>query len=237
MRLRFRRPRLKRLIICLLALFLTAFIFPVHMKSIYPGQGAQSGLFLVQDTPAYQVLWYEAQDAWSWLQYNSAPYERCHFDRLSWWDDGWLRYDWTHNGCGLVVEDTLYNPPLLFMPEWWDGQYWQYGSQSAVTTYRDNVLDCTGTNTYTNRLWPETGSGLNVIKFMTEQTTVWNNVGSCAGWNATQWQEVYTFVEALPVEGGAATLPGLWKSRGDVLIDEEWHSLWNITYNHWEALP
>lgn len=212
----------------------------VDLKSYYPNGAMISSYYLNQTSPR-QVLWFEKQDQWSFRVYNSAPEDlnsRCHWDLLSWWDDNTLRYSQTHNECaGSIQTDTIYDPPIIFLPSLWDeNQNWSLSYKAKIVQKENGVTVCTGTNNYTASIvgWENISPGVRALHWRSQQQTTWDNFGKCADWAPTRWQEDYWLEDSLPVEGGK-TAKGLKRSKGgnlDVPSDS-----WNIWFDMWKKLP
>jgi hypothetical protein len=164
------------IITCLLIILATPFIVKnkqnyrsrasvMHdLKSYYPNPGMYQNYYLEgynyfnSQSQTRSVLWFEPQDQWSFKMYNSAPEDvnsRCHWDLLSWWDDGFFRYSKTHHECpGSTPNEVVYDPPILFLPRYWDetsGQ-WSFSGTSNTTYYENGNVTCQGVNSYTATL-------------------------------------------------------------------------------------
>lgn len=215
--------------------------FPIDLKAYYSNTARANNYFLdgfnYHGTTSVSNLWFEQQDQYSFKMYNSAPYDRCHWDLLSWWDDNTFRYSQTHHECGSAVKnDTIYEPPIIFLPRYWDGNSWTVSSSSMVKTTEDGVIVCTGTNNYTASIIgiEEIAPGQSGIHWRTQQVTTWDSFGKCNGWTPTVWQEDYWFYDSLPVDGGQPD-KGLKRSKGGHLVESS--DNWDVWFDHWKQLP
>jgi hypothetical protein len=194
-------------------------------------------------TPTRSVLWFESQDQWSFKQYNYAPTDvnsRCHYDLLSWWDDGFFRYTKTYNGCpGVTPNEIVYESPIILLPRFWNSSVpWSYTGQATAKYYQNGVLKCQGINSYTSQVIgleqiTPTEKG---IHWKTTQTTKWtsgNVPGGCYAGYTTHWQEDYWLTDILPVQNGVVA-KALKRSKGgnlDIPSDS-----WDIWFDKWSPL-
>jgi hypothetical protein len=221
------------------------------LKSYYPNPSLFKNYYLEgknyvnPQSPSRSVLWFEPQDQWSFKLYNSAPGDansRCHYDLLSWWDDGFLRYAKTHDECpGHVPNEIVYDSPIIFLPRFWNNSSipWFYNGQSNAKFYQNGVKKCEGTNSYKAEIvgLEQIAPNEQGIHWRTTQTTNWtsgNVPGGCSAGSTTHWQEDYWFTNSLPVQNGNST-KALKRSKGgnlDIKTDS-----WDIWFDTWQNLP
>lgn len=208
----------------------------VDLRSYYPNDTTSSDYYLKQNSPP-AVLWFEKQGADSWKMYNSNPfdsvYSHCHWDLLSWSNDT-LTYGQTHNECPNTTQtDTIYNPPIVFLPRYWNGTPWTQTGTSQTTVKQNGTTVETGTNNYTASIigYETLASGMRVIHWRTQQIITWTT-GPNVNY-PTHWQEDYWLTDTLPVEGGG-TKPALLHTKGGNLSGAD---NWDITFDAWSALP
>jgi hypothetical protein len=206
------------------------------LRSYYPNPTLAFGGFYLEGfnyttgTPQRSVLWFEDLGRGTFRQYNSAPFDRCHYDQLT-WQSTRLVYSVTHHECEGPKHDTIYSPPITFIPRSWNGRAWRTTGRSNVTQQLDGVTVCTGVNTWEARVLGvvEVTPGRQGIHWRTTQTTKWNT-GSCAPWT-TRWQEDYVLVTGMR---GDAVGPALIRSFGGNL-DGGFN--WDVWVDRWQGLP
>lgn len=219
------------------------------LKSYYPNNNMFNKYYLegfnyINNTPTKSVLWFEPQDQWTYKMYNSAPEDvnsRCHYDQLSWWDDGFLRYVKTHDECpGKTPNEIVYDAPIIFLPSLWDGSTpWSLSGQSNAKYYQNGVVVCEGTNSYKAEIigLEQIAPNEQGIHWKTTQTTNWISgsvPGGCSAGSTTHWQEDYWLTDILPVQNGVST-KALKRSKGgnlDIPSDS-----WDIWFDSWKLLP
>ncbi|MBI1863598.1 hypothetical protein HYS03_00055 [Candidatus Woesebacteria bacterium] len=219
------------------------------LRSYYPNYQMYQKYYLegfnyVNGNKQRAVIWFEPQDKWSFRLYNYAPEDpnsRCHYDQLSWWDDGFLRYVKTHNECpGTTSNEIVYDPPIIFLPRYWsEKKPWSLNNQSNATYYENGQQVCTGVNNYTGSVigWEEIAPGVKAIHWRTTQTTNWktgNIQGRCYAGYTTNWQEDYWLIPSMPKQGGESA-NALKRTKGgnlDVQADS-----WDIWFDYWKPLP
>lgn len=220
-----------------------AYQYPIDLKPYYSDTGRAENYYLdgfnvYGGAHNVSVLWFEKQDQWSFKLYNSTPGSRCHWDWLGWWDDvNSFRYTKTHDECGSVVKEVIFDPPIIFLPRYWDGNPWTLsGLSSKITTTENGVVVCTGTTSYTPSILgiEEIVPGVSTIHWRTQQNTKWDNFGNCAGWADTNWQEDYWFYDSVAVAGGG-TDKGLKRSLGGVVGGSP--DNWDVWIEYWKPLP
>jgi hypothetical protein len=199
------------------------------------------------DAPDRAVLWFERQDQWTWRMYNWAPEDpgrRCHYDQLSWWDDGYLRYvrtvDGAVDGCGSQRTEIVYDPPIIFLPTVWSGQPWRLDGTSTARYLVDGQRRCEGTTSWTAEIpgVEQIAPGEAGLHWRTTQTTAWTTgdvVGGCYAGYATRWQEDYWLTNQLPDLGGVRQARGLKRTKGGNLDAPA--TGWDIWMDRWAALP
>lgn len=216
----------------------------IDFKSYFPNMDIFSKYYLEgkntinPNSPARAVLWFEPQDQWTYKMYNSSPSDsiaRCHYDVLSWWDDGFLRYTKTHDECpGHSPTDIIYDPPIIFLPRMWNGSdLWSLTSSSSATYLVNGSVACQGMINYTGKILGTDSLG---IHWNTTQTTNWisgNVPGNCATGAVTHWKEDYWLTNGMSFENTVAR--GLKRSMGgnsDITSDN-----WDVTFDKWQLLP
>lgn len=219
------------------------------LSSYYPGLGLRGdylqGQNSVTSPPSPSVLWFERQDRYTFLQYNSRPgsaQSRCNADQLSWWPDGYLRYVKTTNACGShpnVIDFS--GAPIVFLPRTWDGNPWQLSGSSPAVYSVDGVVRCTGTTAWMAQILgvEEISPGELALHWRTTQSTRWATgdvQGGCFAGTTLRWQEDYWFTRQLPgPRSGPGHRLGLKRARGgnlDVATGQ-----WDIWMNRWASLP
>ena len=206
------------------------------LRSYYPNPTLAYGGYYLEGfnyttgTPQRSVLWFEDLGRGTFRQYNSAPFDRCHYDQLT-WQSTRLVYSVTHHECEGPKHDTIYSPPITFIPRTWNGRAWRTTGRSNVTQQLDGVTVCTGVNTWEARVigLVEVTPGRQGIHWRTTQTTKWNT-GSCAPWT-TRWQEDYVLVTGMR---GDAVGPALIRSFGGNHDRGYNRDVW---VDHWQRLP
>jgi hypothetical protein len=191
--------------------------------------------------PTLSVLWFEAQDAYTYRMYNSDPasiHARCHWDQLTWWPDGYLRYVKTVDTCtGSPVVTNFTAAPIIFLPQRWDGVTpWTLAGSAQVTHSVDGLIRCIGTTVWLAQIlgWEQLTPRDHAIHWRTTQVTTWTNgTGDCEPGTAVRWREDYWLTNALPSPVGAAK--GLKRASGgnvDSTIGN-----WDVWMNAWVSLP
>lgn len=220
------------------------------LKSYFPNTDFYKNYYLEgknyvnSQSPSRAVLWFEPQDQSTYKMYNSAPEDansRCHYDQLSWWDDGFLRYVKTHDECpGHTPNEIVYESPIIFLPRSWDSSTpWSFSGQSNAKYYQNGVVACEGTNSYKGEIvgLEQIAPNEQGIHWRTTQTTSWTSgsiPGGCSAGSTTHWQEDYWLTDILPVANGTP-VKGLKRSKGgnlDVASDS-----WDIWFDTWKLLP
>lgn len=220
------------------------------LKSYYPNINLFKNYYLEghnyinSQSPSRAVLWFEPQDQWSYKMYNSAPEDvnsRCHYDLLSWWDDGFLRYVKTHDECpGHTPNEITYDSPIIFLPRLWDSLVpWVYNGLSGAKYYQNGVLVCEGTNSYKAEIvgLEQIAPNEEGIHWRTTQTTNWtsgNVPGGCSAGSTTRWQEDYWLTNTLPIQNSTPT-KALKRSKGGNL-DISGNN-WDVWFDSWKLLP
>lgn len=196
------------------------------------------GYNFVTRLPVKSVLWIEQQDKWTYKLYNSDPEDKngkCHFDQLSWWDDGFLRYVKTFDSCpGSKQNEIVYDPPIVFLPKDFDKNRgnWSLSSTSKAKYYENGVLKCEGINNYSNKILEieETKPGTKTVHWQTNQTTKWsfgNIAGKCFKGFVTRWQEDYWLDYSKLKE--QQMIKAIKRSRGGNLDNPK--DSWDIWFN------
>ncbi len=220
------------------------------LKSYYPNTDFFKNYYLEgknyinSQSPTRSVLWFEQQDQWTFKMYNSAPEDvnkKCHYDQLSWWDDGFLRYVKTHDECpGQIPNEIVYDPPIIFLPRTWDSSTpWSFSGQSNAKYYQNGVVVCEGTNSYKAEIigLEQIAPNEQGIHWKTTQNTSWASgsvPGGCSAGYTTQWQEDYWLTDILPTQNSGAA-KALKRSNGGnkgVASDS-----WDIWFDSWKLLP
>lgn len=219
------------------------------LKKYYPNTTQYDKRYLegynyISGEPQRSVLWFESQDQWTFRAYNSGPEDqnaRCHWDELSWWDDGTLRYSKTHHECpGETASEIIYDAPIIFLPRYWSARQepWAINGSSGAKYYENGNLRCTGTNNYTAEIIgeEEIAPGQTGIHWRTTQTTNWDTgdvPGKCYVGYTTKWREDY-WLSKLPLPNGKEK-GGLKRSVGGNLDNDD--SSWDVWFDKWENLP
>jgi hypothetical protein len=215
--------------------------------SVYQSQFLQGGNYApgaynyAAQKPSYAVLWFQAQDQYTFLIHNGAPggsQASCNSDYLSWWNDGFLRYVKTVNTCNgdtSVIDYGTGGNPIIFLPQRWNGEPWKLqGSSPAVYTSccSSGTIYCTGSNDWQAEIFgvDQAAPGVFGLHWRTTQTLKLNGSG-CAP--TTHWQEDYWLVQDLPGPNGPQK--GLKRTAGGNR-DIPWPS-WDIWMDRWTNLP
>jgi len=230
--------------------------------SIYKTQYLEGTSNLNSSQGFRQVLWFEWQDQGTYKMYNSAPgaahygsgpnTSRCNYDVLSWWNingDITLRYSKTHNECSGVVKETIYDPPIIFLP----GSYntakpWSLDYSSTAKHYIDGKLSCVGVNNYKAQIHgqqtekiPNSNNFEKNLHWSTTQKTTWNpgtyEINSlCSSGGVTNWKENYVLSDNISINGQLGkSNKGLRRTYGGNA--DGVHDQWDITFNSWNVLP
>jgi len=220
---------------------------PQDLRSYYPNATLYATQYLSGQNylpdpahPTWSVLWFEAQDAYSYRMYNSnpaSPQARCHWDQLSWWPDGYLRYLKTVDNCaGSTVVTDFSAAPIIFLPENWDGVTpWRLEGSAPVTHFADGLIRCTGITVWLAQIfgWEPLTPQDHAIHWRTTQLTNWTTgSGDCAAGTAVRWQEDYWLTAALASPAGPEK--GLKRANGGNLDSASRH--WDVWMNTWVSL-
>lgn len=168
---------------------------------------------------ARAVLWFERQDQWTFRMYNSAPEHpdaRSHWDTLSWWDDGFLRYVGT---ADAVNGTTTYDPPIIFLPRTWDGGRWLRAGTSTVTHVFPDGTTKTGRIEWITRI---VGADRIRPHWRWISVTYWQNG------DITRWVEDYWL-------GKIGRQPAIQHSAGGNLAVPA--AQWDVWMRRWAPLP
>lgn len=229
-----------------------------NLKSYYPDTNLINKYYLegfnyVTKSPTRAVLWFEPQDQYTFRVYNYAPEDtvnkRCHYDQLSWWADGYLRYVKTVDNCVNPTNEIDYGDstgsptsgPIIFLPSTWDGvTNWIRKGSSTATYLQGGVVKCTGVNNWTASIVgvEQIAPGVQGVHWQSAQTTIWqtgNLTGQCYAGYTTHWLEDYWLYANLPISGGG-TAPALKRSKGGNQ-DIPNGTSWDIWFDHWQLLP
>lgn len=221
------------------------------LSGYYPNSGRyKSGYYLEgknyanPQTPSRSVLWFQAQNDGSFRQYNSAPYDTCHWDQLS-WKTGTLVYSKTHDQCGSNNNDTVYSPGVKFMPNSWTaGQNWSVNGSSATTYYNHGVVACQGINTWNSKVigWEQISPGVQGLHIQNNQSTAWtkgSDPSGCAAGYTTKWQENFYLIAGLPVQGLTSGDYGLKREVGGNIDSYNSTGKWDydVWFDSWNKLP
>lgn len=214
--------------------FFRPFGLTYNLQSYFPNDALISSYYLYQNQPA-KVLWFEKQSQSTFLMYNYAPWDpksRCHYDKFS-WDNGFLNYFETRDQCTDINKDTIYDPPIIFLPQQWNtAKSWKRSGSSTVKINKNNSTVCTGNNNYeASIVGLEQVSNTDTVHFRTKQVIKWDNLGECAGWQDTRWQEDYWLTDSMTVESGVSA-KGILKTTGGNLDNSS--DTWNITFDLWK---
>ncbi len=218
-----------------------------NLKSYYPNPNLFTNNYLegknyIKAPATRSVLWFEPQDQWSFKQYNYGPEDvnkRCHYDLMSWWDDGFLRYVKTVDNCpGHTPNEIVYDPPIVYLPRNWDSTLsWSLSGTSTAKYYINNNLTtpvCEGVIGWNASIVGIDGVN---IHFVQKDKTTWtkgNLAGHCSPGAVTNWQEDYWLTDVLPIQSGGAA-KAIKRSKGgnlDVPSDS-----WDIWFDKWAPLP
>jgi hypothetical protein len=206
--------------------------------TVYQTQYLQGRNYVVNPS-SYAVLWFERQDQYTFLQHNGQPggsQAACNTDYLSWWPDHYLRYVKTINSCGSQTTDIDYygtqGNPIIFLPEFWDGNPWVLSGTSSATYSVNGTVTCTGTSAWTARIYGVEliAPGESGLHWRTSQTLSLGGSG-CAP--TTHWQEDYWLVQDLPSPNGPQK--ALKRTQGGDL--DTTYPAWNIWMDDWAARP
>ena len=168
---------------------------PRELSAVYPGPTVTiEGWNYSTSPPSYSALHFTNHAAWGWWEQSNSA-DGCHFDAFEWHQT--LDYLSTHDQCGTVVQDTLFNPPIHLMPKLWDGVRWTLTGASTETDYADGVVRCRGLDSWRSDVngLEEITPGEWAVHVSSVQHTDWE-YGPCAGQH-TDWTEDYYFTDHL----------------------------------------
>ncbi len=230
----------------------------IDLREYYPNPQLYENYYLEGinnrdiNNPVRNVLWFskENEEGTRFKQYNYGPEDAqkdCHWDLLA-WENGFLNYSQTYDGCDGKDKNVTFSTPIQFLPRYWDdtNTWTQSGSSTQTTTKDDGTTGCVGTNNWTSTiLGRETvAPGVQAIHWRTEQTINWtsgDDSPSCIADSTTNWQEDIYLTDNIAVANykGLTSAPGLYRTVGgnlDAFNDSGLYG-WDITMNQWTLLP
>lgn len=218
------------------------------LRLYYPNVDRYKTMYLEGDNywpngPRATVLWFEPLDRQTFRVYNTPPNSvraRCGYDELAWRDDGYLRYTRTVVACGPQRTEIVYDEPIVFLPQRWNGQPWRVDGRSSARYSVDGMLGCRGTNVWTAEVLgvEQIPPGDVDLHWRTTQTTTWTTgdvKGGCFAGAVTRWQEDYWLTGKLPGPRGTRDGRGLQLTVGGNLDKRD--DNWDIRMARWVPLP
>jgi hypothetical protein len=218
------------------------------LRDYYPNLSRYTSYYLEGDDytpgqPRLSVLWFEPRDQQTFRVYNSPPASaqaRCGYDDLSWWGDGYLRYVRTVTACDAPRTEIVYDAPIIFLPDRWDGRPWRLDGRSSARYSIDGRPRCQGTNAWTAEIVgvEQVAPGDVELHWRTTQTTTWATGdvrGGCYAGFVTRWREDYWLTGQLTDPAGDHRGKGLRRTAGGNL--DVHNATWDIRIARWMPLP
>lgn len=194
--------------------------------------------------PSKSVLWFETAGKTGFKQYNSSPYDRCHYDLLNWTNTE-QQYTQTVDLCGTNNNKTEYSPGISYMPKYWDDtQTWSKSGTSATTYTNHGVITCKGNNVWDSKVvgWVDLTPTQKAIQLQNNQVTTWTSGSDPSGCKAgftTKWQENFYLIPNLPINGTGDFDFALKRSVGGNIdtynLTKKWD--YDVWFDSWKKLP
>ena len=222
----------------------------VPLSTYYPNASRYQAHYYLEgvnvanpQAPSRSVLWFQTQRDGSFEQFNSAPYDTCHWDQLS-WKTGTLTYSKTHDQCGTNNNEISYSPGVKFMPSTLSGRSWFASGSSAVAYSDHGKLACSGTDTWSSQwMGPVALTPTETAQWIqNNQSTLWRSGSApsgCAAGYRTQWQENFYLVANLPVQGSTTGDYALAREVGGNVATFSATGNWDydVWYGSWNRSP
>ncbi len=232
-------------------LLFTSFAATIPLSSYYPnstrykaGYYLEGNNYANPQAPSRSVLWFQSTGGGSFKQFNSAPYEQCHWDLLN-WTKTTLIYTKTHNQCGTNNNEIVYSPGVSFMPKSLNSsQTWSVSGTSAATYYNQGKIVCTGTNTWNSKVlgWVALTPAQQALHIQNNQSTYWtsgSDPSGCSMGSTTKWQENFYLVASLPITGTTNSDLALKRQVGGNVDSYNATHRWSydVWFDSWNKLP
>jgi hypothetical protein len=216
------------------------------LRQYYPNLARSQTQYLEGDDsvptpPRVSVVWFESKDQSTFLRYNTDPRSaqaRCSYDELAWSTDGYLRYMRTVTDCARPRTEIVYEVPIVYLPQHWDGHPWRDDGQSVARYSIDGRLRCIGITAWTAQVLgvEQVAPGDAQLHWRTTQSTTWvtgDVQGGCTAGGVLHWQEDYWLTGHLP--DGTRRSNGLRRTAGGNQDDRA--DTWDVRMTRWTPLP
>ena len=227
-----------------------SFAAGITLSNYYPDQNRyQAGYYLNGNSyadpqhPVWSVLWFQSQGGGAFKQFNSAPYDQCHWDLLAWTSVG-LTYTKTHDQCGSNNNEVVFSPGITYMPQSWNSTNWMITGSSKTTYYNSGRLVCSGTNSWSSKIigWEQMAPNVRGLHVQNNQQISWTygkDPSGCATGYTTKWQENFYLVDSLPIAASTTTDKALKRIVGGNLdnYNKTGHWDYDVWFDAWQKLP